>query len=739
MKRTIFRICKIPKSGKASVILLGILISGTLISFRPANGGKYSAYNNFSNPSVEKRIDSIVSVMTLEEKVAMLCGNGLFSSAGVERLGIPELHYTDGPFGIREELGKNSWAPLGWKTDSATFFPTGSALAATWNPELAYKYGTGIGEEAKTRGKDILLGPAVNITRTPVNGRTFEYFSEDPLLNAKLTVGYIKGVQDRGVAACVKHFAVNNQETNRGAVDVKLDERTLREIYLPAFKAAVTEAGVYTVMSAYNKIRGHYCAENDYLLNKILRDEWGFKGFVMSDWGGTHSTVNSALNGLDVEMGTKLFFNNKLLEAVKKGDVPVSVIDEKVRRILRVNFFAHSTPAPAEGSVVSTPAHGKIVYDVALQSIVLLKNSANLLPLNLKNVKSIAVIGDNATHKHAFGGFGAGVKARYEVTPLDGLKAKVGSKAVLNVVQGYKPKFLPRKGQGFGKELDNTPNMDLIKEAVEAAKKSDVAIIFAGTNHDVETEATDRKDIELPFGQDELIKAVSAVNKNTIVVVVAAAPCNLKPTSDVCSTIVWSWYNGSQGGNALADILLGNANPSGRLPLSFPVKLEDSPAHALKAFPGDRTVTYAEGILVGYRWFTTKQIKPMYPFGYGLSYTSFQYSGLKTDKPAYSRTDSITVTLKIKNTGKRAGMETVQLYAGKPDSKVLRSVKELRAFKKVEVGAGKESAVTMKIAVSDLAYFDESQMKWVVEPGTYSLMAAASSEDVKGTVSVKIQ
>lgn len=687
---------------------------------------------------MEIRIDSILAVMTLEEKVAMLCGNGLFSSAGIERLGINELNYTDGPFGIREELGKNSWGPLGWTMDSATFFPTGSALAATWNPEMAYKYGTGIGQEAKTRGKDILLGPAVNITRSPVNGRTFEYMSEDPFLNSRLAVSYIKGVQNQGVAACVKHFAANNQETNRGKVNVTMDERTLREIYLPAFRASVEEAHVLTVMSAYNKFRGVYCAENDYLLNTILRNEWNFQGFVMSDWGGTHSTINSALYGLDVEMGSKEYFTDKLLDAVQRGQVPVSLIDVKVRRILRVNFFTHSYPSPAN-KLVSTPEHGKIVYDIALQSIVVLKNSTNLLPLDLTKAKKIAVIGDNATHKHAYGGFGAGVKARYEITPLEGLKAKLGSKTAINFVQGYKPKFTPRKKEGFGRDADNTPDMTLIKEAVEAAKKADVAIIFAGTNHDVETEATDRTDLLLPFGQDELIKAVSAVNKKTIVVIVAGAPVDLRTASTSVSSIVWSWFNGSEGGNALADILLGNVQPSGKLPFSLPATLDDSPAHALNAFPGDSMVNYAEGLLVGYRWFDTKNVKPLYCFGHGLSFTKIDFGTIHTDKSAYNHSDKIQVKVKLKNAGVRDGFETVQLYVNEVSPKVFKPAKELKAFKKVLIPMGTETEVILEIPVSNLAYFDESTKTWVVSQGAYKLMAGASSQDIRLSTTIDIE
>jgi beta-glucosidase len=726
--------------GKLFLFVALIVISSAFFAFKGI--GKAGAAPDKLTGSClfnETKIDSIIAVMTLEEKIEMLCGNGMFTSAGVERLGIPELKYADGPTGIREELERNSWKPMGLTTDSATFFPTGSALAATWNPDMAYKFGTGIGEEAKTRGKDILLAPAVNITRTPLNGRTFEYMSEDPYLNSRLTVSYIKGVQNCGVAACVKHFAANNQETNRGSVNVTMDERTLREIYLPAFKAAIEEGHALTVMSAYNKFRGVYCGENDYLLNQILRKEWNFQGFVMSDWGGTHSTVNAALNGLEVEMGTKEFFTQKKLsEAVKKGLIPVSVIDEKVRRILRVNLYVHSTPTPAN-TEVSTPEHNKFAYDIALQSIVVLKNTTNTLPINLSKVKSIAVIGDNATHKHAIGGFGAGVKARYEITPLQGLQSKVGNKASISFVKGYAPKFSNKQKLGFGREPEYTADAALIKEAVEAAKKADIAIIFAGNNHDVETEATDRTNLTLPFGQDDLIKAVTAVNKRTIVVIVAGAPVDLNTTNSVANSIVWSWFNGSQGGNAVADILLGNAEPSGKLPFTLPVKLEDSPAHALKAYPGDSAVNYAEGLLVGYRWFDTKNIKPLFGFGHGLSYTKIDFTSVTTDKSTYDHAEKVIVSVKLKNNGLRDGFETVQLYVNDMNPIVFKANKELKAFKKVFVPVGKETEVKLEIPVENLAYYNEAAHKWTVSSGNYKIFAGASSQDIRGSSVIAVE
>jgi beta-glucosidase len=683
----------------------------------------------------DQKIDSIISVMTLEEKVNMLCGNGLFTSAGIQRLGIGEIHYTDGPFGIREELGKKSWGPIGLTTDSATFLPTGSALAASWNPDLAWQYGETIGAEAKTRGKDILLGPAINITRTPLNGRTFEYMSEDPYLNSRLAVAYVKGVQSNGIASCVKHYAANNQETSRGDVDVTMDERTLQEIYLPAFKAAVIEGGAYAVMAAYNKFRGKYCAENDFLLNKTLKQDWNFKGMVMSDWGGTHSTVGSALAGLDVEMGSEKFFTKALLDSAKKGLVPESVINDKIKRILRVYFITRRN-AEKPGQQVSSPAHMKTVYDIACQTIVLLKNSKNILPIQIQKVKTLAVIGDDAIQKQASGGFGAGVKARYEITPLEGLKNRIGNSAKIEFAQGYKPKYT--KGQGSGKVADSRPDQALIAEAVNLAGRADAVLLFVGNNREVETEATDRPDLTLPFGQDELIKAVTAANPNTVIVVVAGAPVDLHTAESSSSALLWSGFNGSEGGNALADVILGKVNPSGKLPFTIPANLKDSPAHALDAFPGKGEENYAEGILVGYRWFDTKNIQPMYCFGHGLSYTQFDYSAVQTDKKDYSGEDVIEISVKVNNKGNLDGLETVQLYVSDLGQGVNKAKQELKAFKKVQVPSGKGIDVTLELRASDLSWFDEKQMKWVLTPGQYRLSAGSSSRDIRGSVDINI-
>jgi beta-glucosidase len=694
------------------------------------------------NAAIEANINQLIKKMTLEEKISMLHANSIFTTSGVDRLGIPGLSADDGPLGIREDLSSTGgWESANLTTDSATFFPNGSALAATWNPSLANRFGIAIGEEARARKKDIILAPAFNIARTPLCGRTYEYYSEDPFLNAQLAVAAVKGIQSQHVAACVKHYALNNQETDRGKVNVEVSERALREIYLPAFKAAIEEGNAWTIMSAYNKVRGEYCSENTYLLKTILKGEWGFKGIVISDWGGTHSTVKAANSGLDVEMGSQppyenYYFAKPLLDSVKAGIVSEKTIDEKVHRILWVIYKTSLSNNRPAGSI-NTAAHSKTVYDIASESIVLLKNEKHLLPINTGNIKSITVIGDNATHKFQSEGFGAGVKARYEITALEGLQNAFGKSVDIKFAKGYNA---AKTGSRNNNEDMNKQDSALIEEAVNTAKKSDLAILFIGGNRDYESESRDRKDLNLPFGEQSLVDAINAANTNTIVVIIGGAPYDINKIKKNNHTIVWSWYNGSEGGNALADVLTGKINPSGKLPFTFPVALNESPAHNMNTFPGENLETnYKEGILVGYRWYDTKKIVPLYPFGYGLSYTSFEYSALHTDKKSYANNETITVTTKVKNTGKFAGKETVQLYIGKQGSVVERAEKELKAFKKVMVPAGQEVTVTLSIPVKDIAYYNEQSKKWIVEPGKYKLLAGTSSQDIKATETITIK
>ena len=698
---------------------------------------KATAQAPLSDAAINQKIDGLIKQLTLEEKISMLHANGIFTTAGVARLGIPGLSTDDGPLGVREDLSPaGGWASANLTTDSATFFPNGSALAATWNPALLRRYGVAMGEEARARGKDIMLAPAFNITRTPLNGRTYEYFSEDPYLNAQLAVAAVKGLQSQGVAACVKHYAVNNQETERGRINIELSERALREIYLPAFKASIEEAGAWTIMSAYNKVRGEYCSENTYLLQTILKGEWGFKGLVISDWGGTHSTVNAANKGLDVEMGSRppyesYYFAKPLLDSIKAGKVSEATINDKVRRILWVIYKTSLNTARPAGSI-NTPQHSQTVYDIASEAIVLLKNDKNLLPLN-KSIKRIAVIGDNAIQTFHSGGFGAGVKAKYEVTALQGLKNKLGATTNIQFSQGYKARTPNRRNRDT---VDvNKPDAALIQEAVNAAKTSEVAIAFVGGNREYESESRDRKDLSLPFGEQALVDAVTAANANTIVVVVGGAPYDLAAIKKNNQTIVFSWYNGSEGGNALADVLTGKVNPSGKLPFTFPVTLNESPAHALNTYPGDSSMaTYKEDLLVGYRWNDTKKIAPLYPFGYGLSYTTFGYSNMTVVPGA----QSATVTLTITNTGKVAGAEVVQVYVKDDVSALPRPEKELKGFEKVFLKAGESKKVTIKLGKEAFQYYNDVKKAWVREPGTFTVMAGSSSGDIRATKTFKL-
>lgn len=702
---------------------------------------------------MEKRIEKLIKKMTLEEKVGLLHGNSKFYVAGVERLGIPEWSLSDGPHGVRAEINRHDWAYAGWTNDSASYFPTGTAFAAAWNPELAYRRGEVLGEEARWRKKDVLLGPGVNIIRSPLCGRNFEYMSEDPYMNSVLAVAYIKGLQSRDVACSVKHFAVNNQETNRTTVDVECSERALREIYLPAFKAAVQEGGALTVMAAYNKFCGEFCAENNYLVRKILRNEWGFDGVYVTDWGAAHSTVPSMEAGLDLEMGTLIdkyedwYYANPLIEAVKSGKIPMSLVDEKVGDVLRVMIKTNVLdPKKRFGpGSMNTKEHQQATYDAAAEAIVLLKNQNNLLPLDFSSIKSLAVIGDNATRKHSNGGLSSEIKAVYEVTPLEALRAKWGDKVDIRFAQGYEKlsTFVEgsNNGQSSGTFSSKTQESDaLLKEAVEVARTSDVALLVCGLNHDYDTESFDRLNMDIPYGQVELIQEVVKANPRTIVVMIAGSPLNMAAV-DICSpAIVWAWFNGMEGGNALVDVLSGKVNPSGKMPFTTPVSLDQSPAHALGNFPGrDLKVNYEEDILVGYRWFDTKGLPVVYPFGYGLSYTTFNYSNLNTDKKTYDQADTIQATFTLTNTGDREGAEVAQLYVSDPVCSVMRPVKELKGFKKVFLKPGESRRITLDIPVSSLAFYSEAQSQFVVEPGEFILQLGASASDIKQRISVEVK
>ena len=703
------------------------------------------------NQPIEKRIDNALSLMTLDEKVALCHAQSKFSSPGVPRLGIPEIWWSDGPHGIREEVYWDEWTGANWTNDSCTAFPALTSLAATFNPELSKSYGIAIGEEARYRSKDVLLGPGVNIYRTPLNGRNFEYMGEDPYLASTMVVPYIQGVQQNGVAACVKHFALNNQEEWRGHINVNLSDRALYEIYLPAFKAAVTKAKVWSIMGAYNQMRGQHCCHNDLLLNKILKTDWKFDGVVVSDWGGVHDTRQAALYGLDVEMGTytdgltsKAKFDYKdyylaqpFLAQIKKGEIPEAVLNDKVSRILRLIFRTNMNRNRPYGKFVS-PEHSQTALRIAEEGIVLLKNENNILPVASEKYTSIAVIGENAVKTLTLGGGSSSLKVKYEVSPLEGL-VKIYGKDKIHYSMGYSS-----GPSAYDKVVPPVENQDsLLKSAVEIASKADVILFFGGLNKNQyqDCEGGDRKSYDLPFGQNRLISEILKVNKNLVIVLTTGNAVAMPWIKEV-PAIIQNWYNGSENGNAIARVISGAVNPSGKLPFSFPVKLEDNAAHSFGklSYPGDSiNQYYKEDILVGYRWFDTRKIKPLFPFGYGLSYTSFGYGKIATDKKEYAKDETVNVTFTLKNTGTTDGYETVQIYASQPKASVIRPVKELKGFKKVFLQPGETATVTIPIRIQDLAFYDERTGNWNVEAGEFVFHNASSAADVKSSVKIRVK
>ena len=706
---------------------------------------------------IEARVKDALSRMTLEEKVALCHAQSKFSSAGVPRLGIPELWMSDGPHGVRAEINWNDWGYANWTNDSITAFPALTCLAATWNPDMSAKYGKAIGEEARYREKDVLLGPGVNIYRTPMNGRNFEYMGEDPYLASVMCVPYIQELQKNGVAACVKHYALNNQELWRGHIDVNLSDRALHEIYLPAFKAAVEEGGAWSIMGAYNKIRGQHACHNDFTLNKILKGDWKFDGCVITDWGGAHDTYEAAVNGLDIEMGSytngltsesvftynDYYLANPYLQMLKDGKVPMSTIDDKASRILRLIFRTAMNRQKPYGSV-ATEEHYAAAREIGNEGIVLLKNApvikkgAPLLPIDAAKYQNILVVGDNAVRLLNQGGGSSELKVKDMVSPLDGLRAVYGDKVAY--AKGY---AAGRPMYGRADEIPQNVVDSLRAEAVEMAKKADLVVLVGGLNknHFQDCEGGDRLEYGLPFGQDELIEALLGVNKNLVLVLLSGNAVEMPWVSRV-PAIVQGWYLGSMGGKSLADILSGAVNPSGKLPFSFPAKLTDCGAHAFDelSYPGDSIKQeYKEDILVGYRWHDTKEIPALFPFGHGLSYTTFTYGKPVASAKAMAADGTLTVTVAVKNTGSIAGKEIVQLYVGDDKCSVLRPVKELKHFAKVALAPGEEKSVTFTLTPDDLKFYDEASAAWKYEPGKFKAYVCASSADVRGVVSFEMQ
>lgn len=749
-------------------IALVCLVS--LMSFQAkAQEKKTQIYLDDSQP-IELRVEDALSKMTLEEKVAMLHAQSKFSSPGVPRLGIPEFWTTDGPHGIRPEVKWDEWDQAGWTNDSIIAYPALTALSATWNKKMSWNYGKTLGEEARYRKKDILLGPGVNIYRTPLNGRNFEYMGEDPFLSSKMVVPYIKGVQSNGVAACVKHYALNNQEQFRHTSNVIIDDRTLYEIYLPAFKAAVQEGDSWTIMGAYDMYKNQFASQNQYLLNDILKKEWGYKGVVVSDWGAVNDTKQAIMNGLDMEFGSwtnglsegtsnaydNYYLAHPYLKLIKSGEVGTKELDDKVRRILRLAFLTTMNKNKPFGNIASEE-HRAIAKEIGEEGIVLLKNQKNVLPINVAKTKKIAVIGENAIKMMTVGGGSSSLKVKYETLPLDGIKARFGKDAEVVFARGYVGDVTGEyNGVKTGRDLtDNRSQAELTKEAVELAKNSDFVIFVGGLNKSdfQDSEGNDRKDMGLPYHQDELISALAKANKNFSVVLVSGNAVEMPWVKEVPS-IVQAWYLGSESGHAIASVLAGDANPSGKLPFTFPVKLEDNSAHQLGEYPGNKeelaqgkgkdqqnpiNIKYNEGVFVGYRWHDTKNIKPLFSFGHGLSYTTFEIGQAKADKSVITEDETITFTIPVKNTGKKAGAEVVQLYIRDLKSSLPRPLKELKGFEKIYLNPGEQKEVTITIDKSALSFFDPVKHDWVAEPGDFEALIGNSSDAIKTKIKFSLQ
>ncbi len=734
------------------------LLIGVLIFLQSLNAFSQEALPIYldNNKPVDERIEDALARMTLEEKVAMCHAQSKFSSAGVPRLGIPENWMSDGPHGIRAEVFWDQWSQAGWTNDSCIAFPALTCLAATWNREMSAIYGKAIGEEARYRNKNVLLGPGVNIYRTPLNGRNFEYMGEDPYLSSQMVVPYVKGVQSNGVAACVKHFVLNNQETERFKVNVTVDDRALYEIYLPAFKAAVVEGHAWAIMGSYNKYKNQNACHNKYLLKDILRSEWGFDGVVISDWGGVHNTEEAIYNGLDLEFGTwtnglndgvnNAYDNYHLakpfLEKIRSGDVKEEEVDKKVRNILRLVFRTNMDTNRSWGSF-GTPGHSAVGRRIAEEGIVLLKNDKNILPIDLNKTKKILVVGENAIKVMSVGGGSSTLKAKYEVNPFEGLKNRLSEKVEFSFARGYIAKGGERyKNESLGEYAsDGRSEEELIDEACKMAEVADLVIYVGGLNkHRLQDcEGADRRYYNLPYSQDKLIDALASVNTNLVVVNISGNAVSM-PWLDKVSAVVQTWYNGSEAGNALAAVLTGDVNPSGRLPFTINAKLDDYGAHKLDAFPGENyNVEYKESIYIGYRWNDKEKIKPLFAFGHGLSYTNFEYGKIKADKNRFNQGGTILLSLAVTNKGERDGAEVVQLYIKDKKSSLPRPEKELKGFEKIFLKAGETKQVSFVINQSKLSFFDPQQHEFIAEPGEFEAWIGSASDNIKEKVKFELE
>lgn len=718
-----------------------------------AEGQTLPVYLDDSKPT-EQRIDDALSRMTLQEKIRVLHAQSKFSAAGVPRLGFPDLWTDDGPHGVRPDVLWDEWDQAGQTNDSCVAFPALTCLAATWDTSMALAYGHSLGEEALYRGKDMILGPGVNIYRTPLGGRNFEYMGEDPYLASRMVVPYIKGLQSCGVSACVKHYALNNDEEYRHQVNVVVSDRALHEIYLPAFKAAVTEGGTWAIMGAYNLYKNEHNCHNQWLLNKILKHDWKFDGVVVSDWGGCHDLDEAVKNGLDLEFGTwtdgltmgatnaydNYFLSQPYLKAINEGKYSTKELDEKVRRILRLYFRTTMNRNRPHGFLCSD-AHYEAARKIAENGIVLLKNDAALLPINLQTAKRVLVVGENAVKMMTVGGGSSSLKVQREVSPLDGIKARLAAEGItVNYERGYIGDTNGAyNGVTTGQNLDDKRTEEqLIADAVAKAKGADYVIFIGGLNKSdyQDCEGHDRKNMDLPYAQNKVVAALAKANRRIVFVNISGNAVTM-PWRGSVPAIVQGWFLGSEAGNALASVLVGDVNPSGKTPFTWPASLQDVGAHKLNTYPGtwraDKKIIdeeYKEGIYVGYRWVDKEKTKPQFAFGHGLSYTTFKLSNARANAASMTRDGRITFTVNVKNTGKRAGAEVVQLYIHDVKASLDRPEKELKGFKKVWLQPGESKDVDITIDNSALSFYDEATQSWVSESGDFIALIGNAADNL---------
>lgn len=742
------------------LFLLVIITFAALLISCSSNNDQAEQNRDLNNMSVSQAtLDSLINLMTLEEKLDLIHASSSFTSGGIPRLDIPELVFSDGPHGVRHEHGRG-WYALEDADDKATYLPVGICLASTWNKDLGYDYGEVLGNEAKERGKDVLLGPGINIIRSPLNGRNFEYLSEDPFLTGTMGVGYVKGLQDQGVAACPKHYTANNQETDRHNINAVISKRALHEIYLPAFKDVVQDGGAWSVMGAYNKVNGQYATHHEYLNNDVLKGDWGFDGVLLSDWASVKDTREALLYGTDIEMGTELLrdFNNPVYdefylanpakEMIESGEVDEQIVDDKVRRVLRLmhRSTALTDHGPGKRNVSE---HQQKALEVAREGIVLLKNDG-ILPMDKREINTVAVIGHNANRRFAGRGGSSQVNAYYEITPLEGIRNLVGDDVEVVYAEGYEPYYDESLFRGEGGdaasqsrenrqdvELARTANEDLMQEAVALAEEADAVIFVGGWIHGHEgmpwgqgtydAEARDKLNLKLIFGQEELIREINRVNDRTAVVLMGGSNVEMENWLPDTPAYLQAWYPGMEGGTAIAEIIFGDVNPSGKLPMTFANSHEEYPSHAIGEFPGDGSAEYTEGIYVGYRYFDMQDKEVTFPFGFGLSYTTFEFSDLNVTRDG----DRVLVETTVTNTGDRAGAEVVQVYVHHREPSVERPVRELKGFEKVELEPGDSAMVTVELDESSFQYYHPDELEWVLESGDYEVQVGNSSRDIK--------